>query len=54
MYGIPNMKLEKWVIDREQKSQCDESGRYQNLLSMRMSATDIKASDLLQQYTMQS
>ena len=47
MYGIPNMKLEKWVIDRKQKVMEKEGIRFVVNANV---GKDIKASDLLQQY----
>lgn len=47
MYGIPNMKLEKWVIDRKQKVMEEEGVRF--LVNTDV-GKDVKASELLKEY----
>lgn len=47
MYGIPNMKLEKWVIDRKQKVMEEEGVTF---LVNQDVGKDVKAADLLKQY----
>lgn len=47
MYGIPNMKLEKWVIDRKQKIMEEEGV---NFVVNTDIGKDIKASTLLKEY----
>lgn len=47
MYGIPNMKLEKWVIDRRQKLMEAEGIKF--IVNADVGKT-VKASDLLKQY----
>lgn len=47
MYGIPNMKLEKWVIDRKQKVMEEEGVIFKVGVDV---GKDVKASDLLSEY----
>lgn len=47
MYGIPNMKLEKWVIDRKQKIMEEEGVTFVVNTDV---GKDIKASTLLKEY----
>ena len=47
MYGIPNMKLEKWVIERKQKIMEEEGIHF--VLNADVGKT-VKASDLLKEY----
>lgn len=47
MYGIPNMKLEKWVIDRKQKIMEEEGVSFVVNTDI---GKDIKASTLLKEY----
>ncbi len=47
MYGIPNMKLEKWVIDRKQKIMEEEGVTFVVNTDI---GKDIKASTLLKEY----
>lgn len=47
MYGIPNMKLEKWVIDRKQKVMEEEGIRFVVNTDV---GKDVKAADLLKEY----
>lgn len=47
MYGIPNMKLEKWVIDRKQKVMEEEGVRFVVNADI---GKNIKAEELLKQY----
>ena len=45
MYGIPNMKLEKWVIDR--KDQCDERRGCYLYDQCQMSVRNYKAAKII-------
>lgn len=47
MYGIPNMKLEKWVIDRKQKVMEEEGVKFVVNADV---GKDVKAADLLKEY----
>lgn len=47
MYGIPNMKLEKWVIDRKQKVMEEEGVKFVVNANV---GKDIKAEELLKEY----
>ena len=47
MYGIPNMKLEKWVIDRKQKVMEEEGVKF--VINADVGKT-VKADDLLKDY----
>lgn len=47
MYGIPNMKLEKWVIDRKQKVMEEEGVIFKVGVDV---GKDVKANDLLKEY----
>lgn len=47
MYGIPNMKLEKWVIERKQKVMEEEGVKFVVNADV---GKNIKAEDLLKQY----
>ena len=47
MYGIPNMKLEKWVIERKQKVMEEEGVRFVVNTNI---GKDIKAEELLKEY----
>ena len=47
MYGIPNMKLEKWVIDRKQKVMEEEGVKFVVNADV---GKNVKAEDLLKQY----
>ncbi len=47
MYGIPNMKLEKWVIDRKQKVMEEEGVKF--IVNADV-GKDVKAKDLLKEY----
>lgn len=47
MYGIPNMKLEKWVIDRKQKIMEEEGVKFVVNADV---GKNVKAEDLLKQY----
>ena len=47
MYGIPNMKLEKWVIDRKQKVMEEEGVHFQCNADV---GKNVKAGDLLKDY----
>ena len=46
-YGIPNMKLEKWVIDRKLKVMCEEGVRFVTGVNV---GKDITIDKLLKQY----
>ena len=47
MYGIPNMKLEKWVIDRKQKVMEEEGVKFVVNADV---GKDVKAADLMKEY----
>ena len=47
MYGIPNMKLEKWVIDRKQKVMEEEGVKFVVNADV---GKDVKATDLMKEY----
>ena len=47
MYGIPNMKLEKHIVDR--KSQCDERRRHYFVTGVNV-GKDVKAAKLMKEY----
>lgn len=47
MYGIPNMKLEKWVIDRKQKMMEEEGVEFVVNADV---GKNVKAADLLKEY----
>ncbi len=47
MYGIPNMKLEKWVIDRKQKIMEEEGVKF--IVNTNV-GKDLRAEDLLKKY----
>ncbi len=47
MYGIPNMKLEKWVIDRKQKVMEEEGVKFVVNADV---GKNVKAADLLKEY----
>lgn len=47
MYGIPNMKLEKWVIDRKQKVMEEEGVHFECNADV---GKNVKAEDLLKNY----
>ena len=47
MYGIPNMKLEKWVIDRKQKAMEEEGVKFVVNADV---GKDVKATDLMKEY----
>lgn len=47
MYGIPNMKLEKWVIDRKQKVMEEEGVKFVVNADV---GKNVKAEDLLKEY----
>ncbi len=47
MYGIPNMKLEKWVIDRKQRVMEAEGVKFVVNANV---GKDVKAADLLKEY----